>query len=192
MAIVEVEDVVKAMGKQLDETQTLRLQGDLSAIQEELEHWAHQSFEPRTVVDERHVVSDGSPIFFHWGEPANEVLIKYGSPNAPIRRFSYNPFLGYTNYGYRGRVFVTYEVDLTNVYNYMSTLKQVITRAAIASLMRPDIVRYRITNSYSVEGLSVQFDSGSSEQVSVNTGQLPDVPQIDLAGLLGLKRTVIV
>ena len=87
---------------------------------------------------------------------------------------------------------MTYEVDLTNVYNYMSTLKQVITRAAIASLMRPDIVRYRVTNSYSVEGLSVQFDSGSSEQVSVNTGQLPDVPQIDLAGLLGLKRTVVV
>lgn len=192
MAIVTIEEVEKTLNKELTEVQRVRLENDLAAIQEELENWAHQKFEPTTIVNERHYVSDGTRIFLHWGEPDGEVLLRYGSTTAQPTPYLYNPFTGVTNYGYRGRVYVTYSVDTSVVDHYQNTIRQVIMRAATASLMRPDIVRFRVTNSYSVEGLSIQYDDGASSQTSINTGQLPDVSQIDLVGLLGLKRTVMV
>ena len=196
MTLVTIEDVQRVFPKPFNDVQIARLTNDLAVIQKELESWAHQKFEPTRVENERHLLTGGGPLFLWWGEPAGPIDVRFNSPAAPAQAYNFpgpwgNSYMFPVNF--RGRVWVSYDVDVSHVAEYIDILKHIITRAAVASLMKPDIVRYRVTNSYSVEGLSIQYENGQQANAGGNAGgTVPDVETVDLSALAGLRRTVIV
>lgn len=191
--LITVDDITKQYTKPLTTEQNVRLPDDIAMCQQVLEGWARQKFEPVTITDERHRLS-GAPLFLKWGRPDGPVTVKMGSKTANGVTQDLLPDEHGTGVWfpmpYRPYAYITYTVDVSIVQDYLESIKTIITRAVIGSLMRPDIVRFKVINSYSVEGLSIQYNQGASTGTPDMTSGEFDWQ--DLSVLANIKRKLIV
>lgn len=188
--VVTVAEIQTLTGRTFTPQETARVQMDLDAVTESLESWCRRKFVPTFIPNERHQMS-GVPLFLHWGEPVGEVDVRYGTTTGDLYTYDAEEFnssmvLRYLGYGGGNVVYVSYYVDVSRVQHFLAALKSVIIDAVLFKALAPEAVRYGILTSYSVEGLSVSYGSGSND-----SGTVGGVSTVNLTSIAQLRRNVI-
>ena len=188
--VVTVAEIQTLTGRTFTPQETARVQMDIDAVTESLESWCRRKFVPTFIPNERHQMS-GVPLFLHWGEPVGEVDVRYGTTTGDLYTYDAEGFnssmvLRYLGYGGGNVVYVSYYVDVSRVQHFLAALKSVIIDAVLFKALAPEAVRYGILTSYSVEGLSVSYGSGSND-----SGAVGGVSTVNLTSIAQLRRNVI-
>lgn len=188
--VVTVAEIEALTGRTFTPQQVARVQMDIDAVTESLESWCRRKFVPTFIPNEKHNLT-GTPLFLHWGEPIGEVDVRYGTTTGDLYTYDAEEFraamtLHYFGYGGAGTAYVSYYVDVSLVQHFLSALKSVIIDAVLFKALAPEAVRYGILTSYSVEGLSVSYGSGSND-----SGAVGGVSTVNLTSIAQLRRSVI-
>jgi hypothetical protein len=199
--LVTPEDIAVLLGRELTPLERTRTLLDIDACISELEGWCRRKFTATTIYNEKHILS-GVPnsIFLRWGDPTGDVLVRYNSitatpatvPGDIWRTDVHNGLNSY--YGHWTQpIFITYTVDTTLVEEYANIVKRTIMNAVVKALMMPDVVRFKVIDRYTVEGLSISY-GGGAESMNTMTERREgsgSFTNVDLSPLAPLKRRVI-
>jgi hypothetical protein len=185
--LVTLDDVRAILDRTLSNVEVIRAQQDLDAVHEVLEGWLGRTLaNDETVTDERHVaIAEVDKLQFNRRPVKSVVGVRYDLPTNELITDHNDHFL--EPLIPRGTVYyVTYVVDGGEMAKYTNTLKRVILAAVIHPLLKPDTVRYGVISNYSVEGLSITYNTPTAnddEAVGV-------IPGTDLRSLSKLRRRV--
>jgi hypothetical protein len=200
--LVTPEDISVLLGRELTPAERTRTLLDIEACVAELEAWCRRKFTPVTIYNEKHILA-GEPgsLFLRWGDPVGDVLVRYNTISSvpvTLRGETWRTDIHYglnSLYGHwTAPCFVTYTVDTQLVDEYRESIVRVVKNAVVKTLLMPDVIRFKVIKSYSVEGLSISYGGGAE---SMNTmtereeghGQFTN---IDLAPLGALKRRIVI
>lgn len=186
---VDLDRVQEIYGNTLTDVQRARVQLDIDAVTEALQGWLKRKLTDTTITDERHVgVSEIEDFRFDWRPVSAMLGVKWGTATATLET-TYNDYYHELLVPRDQVYYISYIAK--GLTGYTNTIDRIIINAVMHELLKPDVIRYNVVSSYSVEGLSITYNT----QGVPGGADLPDVGPIsgtDLSMLKGQKRMVIV
>ena len=182
---LDLTTIQTLLGRPLTPTETARATLDLGALIETVSNWLSYKLVETTITDERHYVAfQLEPIRTKWRPVKSYAGIKLQRTTNPMIT-TYNEAPEDLSLA-RGEIyFVTYTTDASETADYADTLKRIFANAIIGSTLKADVVRYGVLNSYSIEGTSISYNTGTTDADSVGS-----IPGTDLRSIGTLRRRI--
>ena len=186
MTLVSTDEVVAQLGRALTTAEAARVTADLAAVQATIEQWANVKLESTVIVDEYHrLVYDTDRVVPNY--PALSIQgIKLYDKTATLDT-TYNTYLEDVYFGVPAVVYLSYTTDPAATDQFVPIVKQMMIRAVINGLLKPDVVKFGVISGYSVEGTSITYSNGAATQ----GGMFGTIPVAGLTPLQRMRRLVI-
>lgn len=190
MATVTVDTIQEHLNRPLLPHELVRATLDIAAIYECIENWLNFKLVNTVITDERHYgVSEVESMRFNWKPVKSVQGVRFGTVDADLYT-TYNDDWQYQIIPRETVYFVSYTTDASAALKYASTIERIVVNATIHPLLMPDVIRYNVISSYTVEGTSISYNNAGGG--TPDNAAIGPIPGTDLTSIGRLRRRVIV